>query len=239
MLNTESQATAGLIWLAITALVLKFVWTLLALPAPADAAAMLAASPLADWLVRNQLMVTGLAGFGGLALAYLLNGWRDRAEQRHVVERSERRLAAVLERETTQIADRLDEAGRTLTQGRSSGAARSRIAEAVDPRDCVVLSAGATDLARLGPGAVTAIADLRRSARRLAAMTATPDEVADRPLADAASETSRVARTASLMLETYQAKGPAAADRLRILPAGPSAMPALEAQPSARLLPAA
>jgi hypothetical protein len=239
MLNTESRLTACLIWLAILALSLKFIWTLLALPLPADALAGLARSPLADWLVRNQVMVTGLAGFGGLAFAYLLNGWRDRAERRHVLERAEKRLAAVLAREATILAAGLEEASYGLGQTRISAPQRAVIAEAVEPNDRVLLSAPISDLAVLGPGAASAIGSLRQAARRVAALAGDRDEAAEHRLGEAVLEAARAARSAEMVLTVHHTRGPAAADRLRIVPSSSAAMTALEAPLPARLLPAA
>jgi hypothetical protein len=239
MLNTESRLTAFLIWLAILALSLKFIWTLLALPPPADVLTGLAASPLADWLARNQIMVTGLVGFGGLALAHILNGWRDRAERRHVIERAEKRLAAVLAREASVLRAALDAAGYGLGQGRISPLQRTLVAEAVEPADRVLLSAPISDLAVLGPGAAAAVAALRQAARRISALASDRDEAAEQKLADAILEVARAARTAELVLATHCTKGPAAANRLRIVTSSNAAGTALAAPTPTRLLPAA
>jgi hypothetical protein len=239
MLNTESRLAASLIWLAILALSLKFIWTLFALPPPGDTLAALAETPFAGWLVRNQVMITGLAGFGGLAIAYLLNGWRDRAERRHVLERAEKRLAGVLAREATLIAGNLEAAGTGLAQGRISAPQRTFVAEAVEPSDRVLLSAPIADLAVLGPAAAAAIGSLRRALRRVALLAGDRDEAAEPRLGEAVLEAVQAARAAEAVLAMHHSKGPAAADRLRVLAPSSGAMVVLEAPQPTRLLPAA
>ncbi|MGE0697618.1 MAG: hypothetical protein AB7O57_00830 [Hyphomicrobiaceae bacterium] len=219
--------TAVVVWLAIAALVVTFFWTLLALPPLPDAAAVIADSALAGWLSRNQLVVTGLAGFGGLSLAHVLNGWRDRAE---------RRLAGVLAREARAMAESLETGGRALLQGRASPAAREQIADAVANTERVMLAATIAEIARLGAGATEVVARLRCAARRVTLAAPARDE----QLAEAALEAAGCARVAHAVLSLHAAEGPAAADRLRPdCTTSATEAPRIETTPSARLLPAA
>lgn len=239
MLNTESRLSATLIWLAIAAMGLQFVWTLLQLPPPLAAAVRLQQSQLADWLVRNQVMVTGLTGFGGLALAYLVDGWRNRAGQRRAADEAETRLAAVLAREAGSIAAHLEEATRALESGRPAGAHRAAIADPLEAHDLVLMAAPISELAMLGAGPAAAIGGLRRSARRVLALASSRDETADRQLGEAVHAALDAARSATVVLTVRRDKGAAAADRLRILPSRSSGMTVLDAPAATRLLPAA
>ncbi|MBS0241178.1 MAG: hypothetical protein JSS20_03300 [Proteobacteria bacterium] len=227
MLNTESRLTAMLIWLAIVALVTRAAWTFFALAPPLALLADLRATPLAGWLWRNQYATAGLLGFGGLAIAYVLNGWRDRAERRHVIERADARLASVLCREAAEI-------GAALQQ-----LSRERIADTTETTDRVMLSAAMSEFAPLGAGVASAVGGLRQAVRRLSRAIETGADVGDVAISDAVARAIGAAEHAIVVLEAYANKGPAAADRVP-RPAFENTGPrALEAPHAPRLLPAA
>lgn len=230
MLNTESRLAAAIIWLAILAICARFAWTFFQLPPPIAILSTLASSRLAAWISAHQVLVAGLGGFAGLALAYVLDGWRDRAERRHVVERAEQRLASVLAREAAHIASSLDPAARS---------SRERLTETIDAADRVILSRPIGDFASLGAAATAAIGALRQSIRRLTRLVEAGAEHGDSALAAAVSAAARSARDAAHVLEICRSKGPAAADRMRVLHTESTEHPALEAPPAPRLLPAA
>jgi hypothetical protein len=102
-----------------------------------------------------------------------------------------------------------------------------------------LLSAPISDLAVLGPGAAVAIGSLRQAIRRVASLAGDRDEAAELQLGVTVLEAARAARAAEAVLTMHYSKGPAAADRLRIVPSSSAPMPALEAPLPARLLPAA
>jgi hypothetical protein len=214
MLNTQSRLTALLVWLAIAAIAGHALWSFLALDTPAGLVRRFAESEFAAAVTRNQVLFTGLAGFGGLALAYLLNGWRDRAERRHAIERAEKRLGAVLAREATGLADALEAA----LKASAAGTPCARLAEIAEPRDSVLLSAPVHELSRLGPGAVGAVQVVRRGVRRLQALAEGRDEAQSRQLPADVISTALAARDAARVLGTLGARGPTAADRLRLVP---------------------
>ena len=167
MLNTESRLARSLIWLAILGLVSQFCWSYFAWPAPHLIVSNLLASDLANFIARNQTVVTGLVGFGGLTLAYLLDGWRDRAERRHVIERAEQRDAGVLAREAVELATTCEQAARALAGRGSTAATVSGLRASVAMRDHMLLATPAADLARLGAGAGAAARSVRASVARL------------------------------------------------------------------------
>jgi hypothetical protein len=223
MLNIESRRARFLVWLAIAIIVSDFLWTFLDWPSVPEIFRTLADSELGNMVGRNQTFIGALIGLGGLALAYLLNGWRDRAEQRHAIERAERRLGGVLAREAQGIAAACAAAAEALA-GRSAGldqiarSLKSRLA----PEDHVLLSSRAAELARLGAGAAAAAKEVRRTCRHLleALDRGTGGEASDQRLIGArAIETALAAQESARIFEAVAGKGPALADRLRLLPA--------------------
>lgn len=244
MLNTDSCSAALGIWLAIVAIATQALWTLLGLGAPSALWRTIADSGLAGFLGRNQIMITGLAGIGALTFAYLFNGWRDRAERRHTGERAEKRLAAVLSREASGLAVALEDVAKATVSGGGLAAARGRLGDATSAEDRLLLAAPMPELARLGAGATAAVQAVRRGVRRLSGLSDSRDEAPSRQVAVAAIEAAFAARDAVRVLDTLAAQGPAAADRLRLMPRSEAEVRALlpdlgETATSTRLLPAA
>lgn len=242
MLNTQSCTAAGLIWLAIVAIAATAGWTLFGLGDPLGVLASVADSGFAAFLWRNQIMITGLGGFGALAFAYLVNGWRDRVDRRHIGERDDKRLATVMSREALGLAATLEDVARA----NGAAAGKARLAEATAAGDQIVLSAPMTEVSRLGAGATTAVQVLRRAVRRVAGLSEARDEATgQRPLQVAAVEAAFAARDAAHVLETLCTRGAAAADSLRLMPRSELEIAALirdltgDAQASARRQPAA
>jgi hypothetical protein len=239
MLDTESRLTALAVWLVILAICARATWQLLGLGAPTEIAQALAASEAWSAIQRNQVLVTGLAGFGGLALAYLFNGWRDRAERRHVIERSDKRLAGVLAREAEALAGVLEAAA----PGNAPAGARARLAEIVEGGDSLLLAAPMADLSRLGAGATDAVQTVRRSLKRISLRTDTRDEGSQRQLGADVLRAAVATRSAARVLKTLDEKGVTAADRIRMIPPCDAEIAdmarALGEQAGTRLLPAA
>ena len=244
MLNTQSRPTSALIWLTILAIAVRALWTLLDLGSPSALWQTIADSEFAAVLGRNQLMITGLVGIGALTSAYLFNGWRDRTERRHLGERAEQRLATVLSREASGLAIALEDVAKAVVSGGGLASARSRLTDATSAEDRLLLAAPMPELARLGAGATAAVQTVRRSVRRLSGLSDSRDEAPSRQVAVAAIEAAFAARDAVGILDTLATKGPAAADRMRLMPRSEGEVRALlpdlgEITTSARLLPAA
>ena len=249
MLNTESRVVGSLIWLAVLGLFATFVWHVFAWPSPAGLVRMLLDSELASFVARNQTVLAGLLGFGGLALGYLFNGWRDRTERRHVIERAERRDARVLAREASDLAVICEAAARQLIV--RSTAATGLIANlraSLAMRDHMLLAASAGDLARLGAGASSASRTVRASVHRLVEAVEhhnRDDAQSLRGIAARALESAFSAREAGRVFETLARSGPMAADRVRLMPPPETSEierllgPGEEAIRTSRLLPAA
>jgi len=221
MLNTESRGGAFAIWAAITGLVAHAIWIFLGWPGIADATHLVLASESAAFASRNQILIAGLAGFGGLALAYLWNGWRNRSEALHALERQERRLGGVLASEATALADACEAAARQLAgKAGGGGVAISGLARSIKGSEHALLSMSAADLARLGPGAAAAARNIRTAVRGLgeALDLAKPDDTGNRHLAVRAMETALIARTGASVLEALGKRGVEAADALRTMP---------------------
>lgn len=223
MLNTESKLASTAIWLAIAGFVVHFFWSLFAWPAPAVVLQQLHDSQIAAFANRNQTALATLLGLGGLALAYTLNGWRDRAERRHVVERAERRTAEVLAREADELAATCEAAARQLVaRGAQTAPIITGLRTSVAMRDHMLLAAPVHDFARLGSGASAAARTARSAIRRLvdAVEANARDEAgAARGLATRAIEASFAAREAGRIFAALAKSGPSAADRLRWSPA--------------------
>lgn len=239
MLNIQSCAAASLIWLAIVAIAGWALWSLLGLGAPLDLYAAIAESGFGAFLWRNQIMITGLGGFGSLALAYLLDGWRNRTERRQAGDLADKRLASVLSREAMGLAEGLEDVARS-----GGVAAKSRISELTALGDDLLLTAPMSEIARLGAGAVASTRAVRKTVRRLAGLAEGRDEVAPRPMQVAAIEAAFAARDAARVLDVLVAKGTAAADGLRLLPRSELEIAGFvrdhaDQQPTARRLPAA
>ena len=223
MLNTQSRPTQLLVWLAIAAICLEFLWSYFAWPAPDVALVRLLDSELADFAARNQTLIGALAGLGGLAVAYLLNGWRDRVDRRGAVARAERRDGAVLAREAREVADACERAARQLAaRTQPAAAAMADLRTSLAPGEHMLLAAPAVDLARLGQGAGAAARSVRLAVRRLGEVldgaAKDPRDEAARPVAARAVEACFVARGASRVFEALAAGGPAVADKLRLMP---------------------
>lgn len=221
MLNTESRLARSLIWLAILGLVTQFFWSYFAWPAPDGVVSNLLASDLANFIARNQTVVSGLLGFGGLTLAYLLNGWRDRTERRHVIERAERRDAGVLAREAGELATTCEQAARALAGRGSTAATVSGLRASVAMRDHMLLATPAADLARLGAGASAAARSVRSSVARLVdsvEANGKDDPASARAIATRALEVSFAAKEAHRVFDALARSGPQTADRLRMMP---------------------
>ena len=222
MLNTQSRLAGTAIWATIAAFCGESLWSLFAWPAPGMMLQGLLASDLADFVSRNQLAVTGLLGFGGLALAYLFNGWRDRAERRHVIERAERRDAGCLAREASELATTCETAARQLAaRGAVTAPIIARLRASVALRDHMLLATPAKDLARLGAGASMAARSVRASVNRLvdAVEAQDRDEAGStRGLATRALEASFAAHDAARIFEALAKSGVPSANRLRLMP---------------------
>ena len=219
MLNTQSRSASLLIWLVILAIVAQFVWSFWSLPAPGTLVAGLLQTEIAAFAARNQVLIAGLGGFGGASLAYLVNGWRDRAERRHALERMQKRAGAVLAQEARDMASACSIAARSLSDT-SPGAAQvlSELTAATTAGDHALLSASAMELSRLGPGASAAVRGVRASVRRTA--TAIAAARADEPqglrtVATRARETAATALAATHVFDALAKGGIAAADKAR------------------------
>ncbi len=249
MLSTDSKLTSLLVWLAIAAIVTNAAWTFFTWPAPDALLSRLLDSDLAAFAHRNQTIVAGLLGAGSLALAYVLNGWRDRTERRHVFERAERRDGAVLAREAKELAAACEAAARHLTvRGAPPAGVVAELKIAVAPGDHMLLAVPVADFARLGAGASSAARVVRHTMRRLTEVleTSTKDDVAGtRNISARAMEAALAARNAAPVFEALASAGPKAADRIR-MQASPEAGDSDrliayddEAARASRLLPAA
>ena len=219
MLNAESRLARLTIWLAVTGFVAAFAWAAFAWPSPGALLQQLHDSPLAAFANRNQTALATLLGLSGLALAYLLNGWRDRAERRHVVERAEKRTAQVLAREAGELAATCETAARQLVaRGAQTAPIVAELRTSVAMRDHMLLATPAHNIARLGAGAAAAARAVRSSVAGLVEMVEASgrDEAgAPRGIASRALEASFAAREASRIFEALAKAGPVAADRLR------------------------
>ncbi len=228
MLNSESKLVSTAIWLAITGFIVQFFWSLFAWPAPATVLQHIHDSELAAFANRNQTALATLLGLGGLALAYVLNGWRDRTERRHVIERAERRTAEVLAREAGELAATCETAARQLvTRGAQTAPIIAGLRTSVAMRDHMLLAAPAQDFARLGAGASAAARSTRSAISRLVeAVDASTREEAGAPpgIATRAVEASFAAREASRIFAAVAKSGPPAADRLRLIPVDAAAI---------------
>lgn len=227
MLNSQSRLESLVIWLAIAYIAAQFAWTLFAWPPLHVIVRAILDSEGAAMASRNQTLIGSIVGLGGLAFAYLANGWRDRAEARHAVERRERRLAGVMAREAEDIATATETAARQLASARTAGSATrvaATIGEALKPATSLLIGGSMADVAVLGAGAAAATRALRTQAAELAtaAASARDDAASARTLAVGAMGTAAAARDAARVLGIVAARGPAAGDRLRLMPA-PSA----------------
>ncbi len=233
---------------AILGLVIEFCWSYFVWPAPRALIADLLASDLASFVARNQTVLAGLLGFGGLALAYLVNGWRERTERRHVIERAERRDAGVLAREAGELAATCEQAARLLAVRGQAGGTIPGLRASLAMRDHMLLATPAADLARLGAGASSAARSVRASVARLVDSVEThgkDDAAGARAIAARALEVSFAAKEAHRIFEALARSGTQAADRLRLMPLPDSSDiermlgPADETGRTQRLLPAA
>jgi hypothetical protein len=222
MLNTESRVGAFAIWAAIAGLVLHAVWTFFGWPHVQVATRLLLDGEFAAYAARNQILLAGLIGLGGLALAYLLNGWRNRTEARHALERRERRLGGVMASDAASLATACEAAARQIAaKPAGSGTALSNLASALHASDHTVLSATTGDLAQLGAGTATAARNLRAGVRRLgdALLAAKSDDAAsNRQVALRAMETALIARASGAIFEALAKRGVTGADLLRVMP---------------------
>ena len=222
MLNTQSRLAGTLIWASIAGFASQFLWSVFAWPAPGVLLQQLHDSPFAAFANRNQTALATVLAGGGLAVAYLLNGWRDRAERRHAIERAERRDAAVLAREAAAIAATCETAARQLVaRGTTAAPIIAGLRASVAMRDHMLLAAPAFSLARLGGGASTAARSVRASVSRLveAVEAHGRDESGPaRGIATRALETSFAARDATRVFEALAKSGVPSADRLRLMP---------------------
>jgi len=225
MLNTQSRLASSAIWLAVAYIVAEFLWTLLTLPPLHVLVRAMLDSEVAAMVSRNQTLVGALAGFGGLAVALLLDGWRGRAEARHAIERREKRLAAVLAREAADLATLCEESARQLAaRAGTGGRTTATLGEAVAPPATVLVGAGIADLACLGAAAVAGIRRVRTATGRLQRLleASRDDATGTKAVALEAMQVAAAARGATRLLEATAAGGPGAADRMRVEPA-PSA----------------
>ena len=238
MLNTQSRLTAFIVWLAVAAIVGLAAWSFLGLAAPLELLANGLDSQAAALINRNQVLIAGLLGFGSMAFAYLFNGWRDRAERRHVLERAEQRLARVLALE----AEALSAGLAASVEAPVPGGMRARLAELTEPGDSLLLGISISELSRLGPGTLAAVQAVRRSVRRLAGLAAPGrEDTSSRTAMPLILEAAFTARNAAHMLHILGEKGPAAAERTRLILPSESdvAMALADMTPKGRLLPAA
>ena len=212
MLNTESRLARTVIWVAIAGFAGQFLWSVFAWPAPGVLLQQLHDSPFAAFANRNQTALATVLAGGGLALAYLFNGWRDRAERRHAIERAERRDAGVLSREAGTIAATCETAARQLVaRGAAPAPIIAGLRASIALRDHMLLAAPATSLARLGAGASTAARVVRASVGPLveAVEAYGRDETGPTPgIATRALEASFAARDAARQARNAQAWGP-------------------------------
>lgn len=249
MLNTENRAQCLLIWSAITVIVASFLWSFLEWPRPVIAMMNVIESDFGAFVLAHQTLVAGLAGFGSIAIALVFSGWRDREARRGEAEAFDRRMGGVLYREACELAAACDQAGQLLeAKPAALGSLADGLKDGLASGDYLLLTAPASDIARLGPGASAAMRLVRDGKRRLIDTvdgargdgTGAVGVVAGQ-LADMAV----TAREAARIYAALAAGGSAAADRLRVwAPSAVEAMPlASEAGPAAagssRLLPAA
>lgn len=257
MLNTDSKLVSTIIWLAVAAIVADGAWTLFRWPAPDAVLRTVLNSGLAALVHRNQVIFAALLGFGGMALAYGLNAWRERAERRHILERAERRDGSVLAQEAREIATLCESAAQRLeTESASASLAtvQKQLAHALAPNAHMLLAASPEALARLGAGASSAARSVRLDVQRLRAATETPARDGDggnpagaaRTVASLAAQTAASARLSCQVFDALAKVGPAAADRAHARQAAdtadrmrPSLHHASDSPPSPRLLPAA
>ena len=220
MLNTESRLVSLVVWLAVACIVLQFLWTFFAWPPLHVMVRAALDSEVAAIAGRNQTLIGTLGGLGGLAVAYVLNGWRNRTEARHAIERREKRLASVLAREAEEIAAACEQAARQLA-GRNAAPARAALAPAVAPAATVLLSAAMADIAVLGAGAAAAVRKLRAATARLGVtLDGTRDDgPAARSAALEAMEAAAAAHDAARVLTVVAVHGPLAGDRVLSVPA--------------------
>ncbi len=223
MLNTESRLAKALIWLVVLYIGFELACAIFKPPSLAALLQALRDSALADIASRNQTLVGAVVGFGGLALALVLNGWRDRAERRHAIERRERRLAQVLAREAQALAEICDVRGRQLATRAAGdiGSALEELVQATDEQNSVLLDCPPADLAGLGAGAAAATGTLRSKARHLAGMlqAAGEDGSKAKDIGLRALRVAHAARDAAHLLATVAEKGPAVADKMRLVAA--------------------
>lgn len=222
MLNTQSRCSSLLIWLAIGSISALFLWSYFSWPPPLALLSRLLDSELAAFVARHQLALLGLLGICGGLLAYLLNNWRDRTEQRHAVERGERRAGEVLAREAVDLAVACETAARHLAgPGANVASALATLRTTITPGDHLLLTAPAGHLARLGAGAAAAARMIRACMRRLndtLEANTRDDAASHRLIAVRAMETTVAAREASRVFEALARRGRAAADRRRLPP---------------------
>ncbi len=213
MLNTDSRCVGAVIVFAIAVILAQFLWSYFDWPPPLALLRQVLDSEFASFMARNQTLLGALLGLGGLASAYLINGACDRAQQRQIFERAERRMAGVLAREAADLAAACDASVEQHADRSRSAASLARLATMVADPDHLLLKAPAAEIARLGVGASTATRSIRDAARRLGAAIHHPeaDEAAAR-----ARETAHVARDGQRVFETLINRGPDAADRLRL-----------------------
>lgn len=225
MLNTDSRLLSSLVWLAIAAICADAAWAFFNWPAPQALLGSFLDSGLAGFIHRNQLALAGLCGFGGLAFSFLFNGWRDRAERRHVLERAERRDGGVLAREAKDIAEVCAAAARRLAVDSAAvGGVARQLKSALVPDAHMLLAATAPDFARLGAGASAAARALRLDVRQLGAaleaVLADGDgkgagsDTLSRGIAALALRTAATAKDAMPVFDALAKIGPKAADRI-------------------------
>jgi hypothetical protein len=222
MLNTQSRLASLVIWLAIGFIVLQFAWTLFSWPPLHVVVRAALDSEMAAIIGRNQTLVGAVLGLGGLAIAHLLNGWRNRTEARHVIERREKRLAGVLAREAEDLATACEQAARQLAGRGSTGghaSARGVIAGSLSPSESMLLGGSIGDVAGLGAGAASAVRRIRGAAAKLATLAGPgQDDTSARTIAIAAMELASVAKEGARLLGAVAAKGPSAGERMRLPP---------------------
>lgn len=256
MLNTDSKLVSLIVWLAVAAIVVSGAWTFFRWPAAEVMLRNLLDSELAAFMHRNQIIFAALLGLGGASLAYLFNGWRDRAERRHVIERAERRDGSVLAREARDIADLCEAAAERFEgEGSNATAIARQLAPALAPQAHMLLAASPAELARLGAGASAAARAVRLDVQRLVgalepmlgtgeSSSGSPSNQITRGAAALATRAARSARSGSLVFDALAKSGPAEADRVSMrLAAGSVGSMALQtndnSSTSPRLLPAA